>query len=466
MALLGGGLGMGKQLTQLASRMTPPKSIQGMPAPPPFGAEPTPALATMDPMQDSFFASSPAKTLNFAGFGQDTAFDPLTSSPKKFDVASMFAPPPSVGMTPGQQAGQQQGDGAMASLGGDWAGVDRWSSTIAREAARLGVPPNLVKAIMKLESNGENLSPNSSTAVGPMQVTTSNWSNLGYDLYNPEQNIAAGITILKQMYDVMGSWEGATRAYFAGPGGAYGNPSDSFGTTPDRYWSVVNTNWQQLNAASGFGGNGGGFGGGATSGNVLSLFGQGAAVHDWGEFGAASGNGLYGYGTSYGLNGTQHTGLDVAMGVGTQLFAPTGGVVTCAGTGRGSGADGGGCAAFSDYFGNGAGRVEVQLDNGAVLIYGHSSTAAVRPGQRVTAGTLLGTSGGMNSPHIHLEARVRDASMPSGWRIVDPRTVLGGGLGMGSGLGGTASYGGQQPTGYSQPMSFRQTLRNFQQGLR
>jgi murein DD-endopeptidase MepM/ murein hydrolase activator NlpD len=451
--------------------MTPPKILQGIPGPPAFGAAATPTLDEMGttPGGGLPFASSPPKSLNFAGFGQDTAFDPLTSSPKKFDVASMFAPPPSVGMTPTDQAGQQQGDGAMASLGGDWAGVDRWSSTIAAAAAKFGVPANLIKAVMKLESGGDPGSVSVAGATGLMQIMPF-WNGTGgYSIHNPEENIMLGALILAQNFQAGNpnnpsekSWEWATRRYLG-----LGGP-DAYGTDHNDYWKVVSNNWNTLNSASGggFGGNSAGFGGGTTSGNVLSLFGQGAAVHDWGEFGAASGNGLYGYGTSYGMNGTQHTGLDVAMNVGTQLFAPTGGVVTCAGTGRGSGADGGGCAAFSDYFGNGAGRIEVQLDNGAVIIYGHSSTAAVAPGQRVNAGTLLGTSGGMNSPHIHLEARVRDASMPSGWRIVDPRTVLGGGLGMGSGLGGTASYGGQQPTGYSQPTSFRQTLRNFQQGLR
>jgi murein DD-endopeptidase MepM/ murein hydrolase activator NlpD len=461
MALLPGGAGIGRALTDIASRMSPPKTMLSS-QPPTLQDGMTPAL---DPAQGSF---SPPKVTNFTGAFEDPTLAGMSGSPQKVNVADMFALPPAPGMTPQQAAGQAPVGSGLTSLGGDWANVDRWDSVIAAASAKTGVPANLIKAVMKLESNGENLGPNSSTAVGPMQVTTSNWSNLGYDLFNPEQNIFAGATILKQMYDTMGDWEGATRAYFAGPGGAYTGNQDSFGTNPNTYWSTVNSNWQALDAAGGsFSGNSGGFGGGMTSGNVMSLFGQGASVHDWGEFAAPSGNGLYGYGTSYGLNGTQHTGLDVAMNVGTPLFAPGSGVVTCAGTGNGPGADGGGCAAFSDYFGNGAGRVEVQLDNGAVLIYGHSSTASVRPGQRVTAGTPLGTSGGMNSPHIHLEARVRDASMPSGWRIVDPRTVLGGGIGMGGGLGGgTSSYGGQQPTSSYQPMSFRQDLRNFQQGYR
>jgi murein DD-endopeptidase MepM/ murein hydrolase activator NlpD len=117
--------------------------------------------------------------------------------------------------------------------------------------------------------------------------------------------------------------------------------------------------------------------------------------------------------------------------------------VTCAGTGVGPGANGGGCAAFGDTDGGGAGRIEVQFDNGVVLIYGHSSASLLQPGQRVNPGQPVALSGGMYGPHIHLEARVRDPSTPSGWRIVDPRTVVGGftpgtGTGPGGGFGGGA----------------------------
>jgi hypothetical protein len=63
-----------------------------------------------------------------------------------------------------------------------------------------GVPANLIKAIMKLESNGLNLLPNGASAVGPMQVTINNWGywaqTNGLNLYNADQNIMAGAMIL------------------------------------------------------------------------------------------------------------------------------------------------------------------------------------------------------------------------------------------------------------------------------
>jgi murein DD-endopeptidase MepM/ murein hydrolase activator NlpD len=189
-------------------------------------------------------------------------------------------------------------------------------------------------------------------------------------------------------------------------------------------------------------------------------------VEDWGAFGVSSGalcNGqpCYVYGTQYGLDGYQHTGLDIAMPAGTPMYAPMSGTVTCSGSGVGQGADGGGCYAFGCQgycAGGAAGRIEITLDNGVVLIYGHASTSALPVGTKVQAGTMIGTSGGMNSAHTHLEARVRDASMPSGWRIVDPRTVLGGG----SITQQPGGYGAQQQT-YTQPTSFAQTIRQFQQ---
>jgi murein DD-endopeptidase MepM/ murein hydrolase activator NlpD len=448
MALLPGSSGIGRALTEMASRMSPPKTTVLSPLPA-FGAGMTPAL---DPMA---MGMTPAKQTGFGQFSEDTVLDP-GGTPRKFDPAQLFPGAVIAGPAPPQPGGQS----GMASLGGDWSGVDRWNDVIAAAAAKHGVPENLIKAVMKLESGGDPNSVSVAGATGLMQIMPFWDGTAGYSIHNPEQNIMLGAYILAQNYQAGNpnnptekSWEWATRRYLG-----LGGP-DAYGTDHNDYWNVVSNNWNQLNSSSGggtagtgFGGNSGAFG----SGTVLNLFGQGAAVHDWGEFNAPSGNGLYGYGTEYGMNGSNHTGLDVAMPVGTPLFAPGSGTVTCAGTGNGPGADDGGCDAFSDYFGNGAGRIEVQLANGAVIIYGHSSSASVRPGQQVTAGTLLGTSGGMNSPHIHLEARVRDASMPSGWRIVDPRTVLG----SGSFVPQSNPYA---QTGGHQDGSFRQSIRSFNQ---
>lgn len=371
-----------------------------------------------------------------------------------------------------QNAGQNMsatnsvgGSSYMSSLGGDWSGVDKWNPQIQQAANKYGVPANLIKAVMKLESGGANVGTNGAGAIGPMQVVGSIWGNSGYDLFDPAQNIMAGAMILKQNYDQyagwaqangMDPWQAAIMSYYAGNPynpNAHDNVSDGGSGMPassyvDQIWGA----YQSLNGSpsGGMSGqmapNGGSFG-------VTSVVGGGAS-YDWGSFGAPSGNGLYGYGTSYGLNGAQHTGIDIAAPVGAPEYAAMGGTVMCAGTGVGSGTDGGGCAAFNyvpnfdgaPQAGNGNGRIEILLDNGAVLIYGHSLSAGVQPGQRVQAGQVIGQSGGMNSAHTHLEARVRDSSMPSGWRIVDPATVLGAGF---TSTGSSATYG-QTTTGGTQ----------------
>lgn len=149
------------------------------------------------------------------------------------------------------------------------------------------------------------------------------------------------------------------------------------------------------------------------------------SVESWGVFDAPSENGLYGYGIHYGMNGVNHTGVDIVAPIDSPIYAPFSGTINCAGSGVGVDHAGGPCAAFNDYFGSGAGRIELQSGND-VLIFGHSSKAMVKPGDHVTAGQQIGTSGGMNSPHTHLEARVPDDSTEYHWRIVDPADVLNG----------------------------------------
>jgi murein DD-endopeptidase MepM/ murein hydrolase activator NlpD len=121
---------------------------------------------------------------------------------------------------------------------------------------------------------------------------------------------------------------------------------------------------------------------------------------------------MYAYAEGHGLNGDEHPGLDVGMPYGTKMYAPADATVTCAGTGNGPGFHGMGCDAFNDW-GNqcenlvtkqGVGHIQLLFDNGQALIYGHSRTCAVKPGDRVKRGQYLGTSGGMCGAHIHLEA--------------------------------------------------------------
>lgn len=99
-----------------------------------------------------------------------------------------------------------------------------------------------------------------------------------------------------------------------------------------------------------------------------------------------------------------HAGIDLAAPTGTPIGAAAGGTVTFAGV-RGG-------------YGN---LVTVDHGDGTESRYAHQATIAVREGQRVTPGALLGTVGstGMSTgPHLHFEFR-RDGEP------VDPAPLLG-----------------------------------------
>lgn len=179
--------------------------------------------------------------------------------------------------------------------------------------------------------------------------------------------------------------------------------------------------------------------GGFTTGKGLGAIVEGNTNPE-NNFLAEWGNGLYGYGTAYGLNGSGHTGIDIGGERGAAVYTPVSGTVRCAKT------DDIECHAFNSYkqdpgspdtctnftlpqFRDGTGLVEITLDNGDVLILGHTLTSTVQVGQKVEAGQQVATVGCMNGHHIHVEYRTPDPSLPSGWRILDPETKLGRGAG-------------------------------------
>lgn len=126
----------------------------------------------------------------------------------------------------------------------------------------------------------------------------------------------------------------------------------------------------------------------------------------------------YDYGKYFGLDGLSHPGVDYAMPVGTSLYVPLDGVVTVVGNDHGTG------YYYTDNHGNDpnhSGELAITLANGDIIILGHMSSIALQVGQRVTAGTFAGYSGGSDGDHLHLEVRTQNGS-----RIVDPRIYFGG----------------------------------------
>jgi murein DD-endopeptidase MepM/ murein hydrolase activator NlpD len=111
-------------------------------------------------------------------------------------------------------------------------------------------------------------------------------------------------------------------------------------------------------------------------------------------------------GDGFGPRGnTFHPGLDFPAAVGTAVVAARSGRVTWAG-----------------WWPGGLGNlVSVAHGYGVRTLYAHLSSIAVRRGQRVATGTLLGrvgSTGLSTGPHLHFELRLRGAAL-------DPLAALG-----------------------------------------
>jgi len=99
-----------------------------------------------------------------------------------------------------------------------------------------------------------------------------------------------------------------------------------------------------------------------------------------------------------------HHGIDIAAPTGTPVYAAADGIVQSASSVQG--------------YGN-----LIQLDSdGLITRYGHLSTFAVKPGDRVSQGQKIGevgNTGVSTGPHLHFEVQPKSASAP-----VDPAAYL------------------------------------------
>jgi septal ring factor EnvC (AmiA/AmiB activator) len=114
---------------------------------------------------------------------------------------------------------------------------------------------------------------------------------------------------------------------------------------------------------------------------------------------------VYSFGRAPGPGNTtiRWNGIGIATPVGTSVRAIEGGTVR-----------------YSQQFGTYGLSVLVDHGGGYYSMYGHLQTSNVRPGQEVTRGTVIGTSGGDNTdqgPHVHFEIRGSDgqAQDPVQW---------------------------------------------------
>ena len=105
--------------------------------------------------------------------------------------------------------------------------LDRWEPQIAEASARYAIPETWIRRVMRAESGGRtelNGRPIQSRAgaMGLMQLMPATWEEirfrqgLGADPYDPRDNILAGASYLRVLYDRFG-YPGLFAAYNAGP---------------------------------------------------------------------------------------------------------------------------------------------------------------------------------------------------------------------------------------------------------
>jgi len=100
--------------------------------------------------------------------------------------------------------------------------VDRFAKFIDAASNRFAVPARWIRAVMQVESGGDERAMSSRGAMGLMQLMPGTWVELsahyglGLDPFDPQNNIMAGAGYLKEMRDRFGT-AGFLAAYHAGP---------------------------------------------------------------------------------------------------------------------------------------------------------------------------------------------------------------------------------------------------------
>ena len=94
---------------------------------------------------------------------------------------------------------------------------------VSEASQRFGLPESWIYAVMRTESAGRIGAVSSAGAMGLMQLMPGTWARqrtrfgLGSDPFDPRDNIMAGTSYLREMYDSYGA-SGFLAAYNAGPG--------------------------------------------------------------------------------------------------------------------------------------------------------------------------------------------------------------------------------------------------------
>jgi hypothetical protein len=112
--------------------------------------------------------------------------------------------------------------GVFAQTASHTPSIDRFANFIAGASTRFAVPARWIRAVIEIESGGDEHSISPRGAMGLMQLTPSTWVELsaryglGLDPFDARDNILAGTAYLKEMHDRFGS-VGFLAAYHTGP---------------------------------------------------------------------------------------------------------------------------------------------------------------------------------------------------------------------------------------------------------